>query len=403
MELAWNTQKNQMSDVKGKEMEQERAGKIKNEDIDRSRTKHNYDLVPSDKNLYQRVKNRVDDLKKEGSRVQKNSVVMYSNILTVPEEQAKKWGDEKTAAYFKACKDFFCDEFGKENVVSAKVHQDETTPHMHLHFVPVNKENGRLQARTAMNRAKVNHIHDALPKFLQERGFDVYRGSGKTKDKNIEDVHEYKEVQKKVAEKNQELADLLQALPENKESVPFLKKETETETVKKGFLQKETVEKETGNVVLSAEQYEDLTEKLHAAVAIKNDYERLKNTDLVQSLEKAKRIAHDGLTLAKGYEDENKKLKQENKELSHQVNHLNGRLADLRHEVRLIYQSAKEFVKERTKGTEAFRSVFKGLVDKVKEKVSRRDEKLQKEPKMSEFELAHVHELRKQRDQGMER
>ena len=79
MELAWNTQKNKLSDVKGKEMEQERKGKLRNNDIDLSRTKNNFDLVDSNKNLYQRVKMRVDDLKQSGSRVQKNSVVMYSN------------------------------------------------------------------------------------------------------------------------------------------------------------------------------------------------------------------------------------------------------------------------------------------------------------------------------------
>jgi len=193
MELAWNAQKNQITDVKGKENEQERKGEIRNDDIDLERTKNNYDLVESDKNLYQRVKQRVDELKEAGSRVQKNSVVMYSNILTVPQEQAAKWGEQKTDDYFKACYKFFCKEFGKENVVSGKVHKDETTPHMHLHFVPVNKENGKLQARVAMNKAKINYIHDALPKFLQERGFDVVRASGKTKEKNIENIHEYKE------------------------------------------------------------------------------------------------------------------------------------------------------------------------------------------------------------------
>lgn len=193
LELAWNTQKNQMNDVKGKEMEQERKGKISNEDIDLDKTENNYDLVEDERTLHQRVKNRVDELKESGSRVQKNSVVMYSNILTVPEEQAKVWGEEKTDDYFKACYYFFSKEFGVENVVSAKVHKDETAPHMHLHFVPVNKENGRLQARISMNKAKINYIHDELPKFLQERGFDVVRGKGKT-EKNIENIHEYKEI-----------------------------------------------------------------------------------------------------------------------------------------------------------------------------------------------------------------
>lgn len=208
MELAWNAQKNQMQDVKGKEMEQERKGKIKNLDIDLERTENNFDLVESENNLYQRVKGRVDELKAEGSRVQKNSVVMYSNILTVPVEQAEKWGEQKTEEYFKACYEFFCKEFGKENVVSAKIHKDESTPHMHLHFVPVNKENGKLQARVSMNKKKINYIHDNLPKFLQEKGFEVERASGKTKDKNVEDIHEFKQIKNAINEKENELEKL---------------------------------------------------------------------------------------------------------------------------------------------------------------------------------------------------
>ena len=38
MEFAWNTQKNKLTDVKGKEIEQERkSNNLKNEDIDRAR------------------------------------------------------------------------------------------------------------------------------------------------------------------------------------------------------------------------------------------------------------------------------------------------------------------------------------------------------------------------------
>ena len=45
IEFAWNAQKNQMSDIKGKEREQEREGQIKNDMIDLDRTHLNYDLV----------------------------------------------------------------------------------------------------------------------------------------------------------------------------------------------------------------------------------------------------------------------------------------------------------------------------------------------------------------------
>ena len=88
--------KNKMSDVKGKEMEQERKGKISNPDIDLERTNLNFDFVQDDRPLYHRVKSRVDDLKENGSRVQKNSVVMYSNVITVPKDIADAWGEEKT-------------------------------------------------------------------------------------------------------------------------------------------------------------------------------------------------------------------------------------------------------------------------------------------------------------------
>lgn len=211
MELAWNTQKNKMSDVKGKEMEQERKGKISNPDIDLERTKLNFDFVNDDRTLYQRVKSRVDTLKENGSRVQKNSVVMYSNVITVPKDVAEAWGEEKTTKYFRSCYKFFCEEFGRENVVSAKVHFDETAPHMHLHFLPVNKENGKLQARVVMDKAKINYIHDKLPEYLKELGFYVVRGKGKTV-QNIENIHEYKKVMDIIDKQKSRLDDMVQEL-----------------------------------------------------------------------------------------------------------------------------------------------------------------------------------------------
>lgn len=189
MEFAWNTEKNKMSDIKGKEMEQERKGKISNEEIDSKKTHLNYDLVESNKNLYQRVKDRVEEVRAV-SRIQKNSVVDYSNIITVPKEQFDKWGLDKSKKYLEEVYNYFCEEFGKENVVSAKVHLDETTPHMHLHFVPVNKENGKLQARALMTPARINKIHTEAPKYLREKGFEVERGKGKT-EKSL-DIHRYK-------------------------------------------------------------------------------------------------------------------------------------------------------------------------------------------------------------------
>ncbi|EDW5948325.1 recombinase [Salmonella enterica subsp. enterica serovar Enteritidis] len=401
MELAWNAQKNQITDVKGKENEQERKGEIKNDDIDLERTKNNYDLVESEKNLYQRVKQRVDELKENGSRVQKNSVVMYSNILTVPQEQAEKWGEQKTDDYFKACYEFFCKEFGKENVVSGKIHKDETTPHMHLHFVPVNIENGKLQARVAMNKAKINYIHDALPKFLQERGFDVVRASGKTKENNIENIHEFKEIKKRISEQEQQL-DFLEKRVKNKQALSEVipndelqvkaKKEMKIEVVKTGLFSKEEKKVETGNVVISREDYKKMKQVATAALQIKANYERLLSTDLVRENNKLRESELLLFNQRNTAHNQRAQLQHENKELKSEITSLNAHISDLRAEIRNLYKITKEFIKERTSNAMAFKDAFKSLIDKVKQKAPG-----------GEFERLDKREKARERDKGMER
>lgn len=393
MELAWNTQKNQLSDVKGKEMEQERKGKISNEDIDLDRTKNNIELVESEKNLYQRVKDRVDDLKQNGSRVQKNSVVMYSNILTVPEAQASIWGEQKTDDYFKACYEFFCEEFGKENVVSAKIHKDETTPHMHLHFVPVNKENGKLQARISMNKAKINYIHDELPKFLRERGFDVVRASGKTKENNIENIHEFKEVKKKISEKENELQQLDKVIEFKKKlsgKIPTeinleTKKEFKIKKVKSGLFGTEEKKVATGNLIVSPEELKKIVEIGTAALQVKEDYERLLATDLVRENEELR-------AENKEFADTINELAVENEGLSIENRSLKAHISDLKAEIGELYKTTKDFLKARTSDLKTFKSVFKEFVDKVKEKA----------PK-GEFERLEKREQARERQKDMER
>lgn len=180
-----------MSDLKGKENEQERKGHLRNDDIDPEKSHYNYDLIPGKPRLYQQVKQRVQELKESGSRVQVNSVVAYSNIFTIQGDYAEKIGETGIRDYFSTITDYFKEKFGEENVVSAKVHLDETNPHMHLHFLPVNPENGRLQARTVMNKVQMNQIHEEIPQRLREKGFEVVRGSSENK-RYIKDVHEFK-------------------------------------------------------------------------------------------------------------------------------------------------------------------------------------------------------------------
>src|SRR5699024_5157678 len=75
---------------------------------------------------------------------------------------------------------------------------------------------------------------------------------------------------------------------------------------------------------------------------------------------------------------------------------LKSKISDLKRDVSLIYESTKEFLKERTDGLKAFKNVFKGFVDKVKDKTAQFQEKHDLEPKKKEFELTHNREVKKE-------
>lgn len=349
MELAWNTQKNKMSDVKGKEMEQERKGKISNPDIDLERTNLNFDFVDDKRTLYHRVKSRVDELKENGSRVQKNSVVMYSNVITVPKDVAEAWGEEKTTKYFRSCYKFFCEEFGRENVVSAKVHFDETAPHMHLHFLPVNKENGKLQARVVMDKAKINYIHDKLPEYLKELGFYVVRGKGKTT-QNIENIHEYKKVMDIIDKQKSRLDDMVQELDKTAAGVIQEKRQLKAlqeinATLYDALNAVKMDVKETSQEFMKSKVDNFVAKDEITAVA-----NRILNSNKVmfsESLKVNSSLVHQLLDLVKDmYErfkemynkqielfKENRELKKENKTLKTELNQKRGLSRDLDREV----------------------------------------------------------------------
>ena len=350
MELAWNTQKNKMSDVKGKEMEQERKGKISNPDIDLERTKLNFDFVNDDRTLYHRVKSRVDDLKENGSRVQKNSVVMYSNVITVPKDVAEAWGEEKTTKYFRSCYKFFCEEFGRENVVSAKVHFDETAPHMHLHFLPVNKENGKLQARVVMDKAKINYIHDKLPEYLKELGFYVVRGKGKTV-QNIENIHEYKKVMDIIDKQKSRLDDMVQELDKTAAGVIQEKRQLKAlqeinSTLYDALNAVKMDVKETSQEFMKSKVDNFVAKDEITAVA--NQILNSNKVMFSESLKVNSSLVHQLLDLVKDmYErfkemynkqielfKENRELKKENKTLKTELNQKRGLDRDLDREVR---------------------------------------------------------------------
>lgn len=85
---------------------------------------------------------RKKDDKKEGKRktrkLKDNAVIALCFVCTSDEETMKKLEAEgKLDEWIKKTIGWFQKEFGKENVVSAVLHMDETTPHLHITVVPI--------------------------------------------------------------------------------------------------------------------------------------------------------------------------------------------------------------------------------------------------------------------------
>lgn len=158
------------------------------------------------------------------------------------------------------------------------------------------------------------------------------------------------------------------------------------------FGKPKTIEKETGNFVITPEEYKKIHEIVNAAATIKKDYDRLRASDPIQAMEKSER---DYEKLRLNYNElvkKHNKILEGYKVLFNENNDLKAHISDLRAEVAQIYKTTKEFIKERTKGVRAFKDVFKSLVDKVKEKVPG-----------GEFEKVHKREINRERDREFER
>ena len=108
-----------------------KAENISNENLDRTRTHLNYNLATHQQmDQGEFVRQRCSEVRCQN---RKDVNVMVSWVVTAP----KDLPEAEHKAFFQASYDFLQKRYGRENVVSAYVHMDEVTPHMHFAFVPV--------------------------------------------------------------------------------------------------------------------------------------------------------------------------------------------------------------------------------------------------------------------------
>ena len=146
-----------------------------NPDIDYERSATNYELHEQTTESYREaIQNRIDDLLLVKA-VRKDAVHMCGLIVSSDSAFFEKLPPEETRRFFDESKAFLTEFVGKENVISAMVHMDEKTPHMHFMHVPVTPD-GRLNANKIYTRESLKKLQTELPAYLQSRGFELQRG-----------------------------------------------------------------------------------------------------------------------------------------------------------------------------------------------------------------------------------
>lgn len=146
-----------------------------NPDIDYERSAGNYDLhQPAAESYAEAIQSRIDDLLLVKA-VRKDAVHMCGLIVSSDSAFFEKLPPEETKRFFEESKAFLTKFVGEKNVISAMVHLDEKTPHMHFLHVPVTPD-GRLNANKIYTRDSLKNLQTELPAYLQSRGFDLQRG-----------------------------------------------------------------------------------------------------------------------------------------------------------------------------------------------------------------------------------
>lgn len=165
-----------------------RSENYSNPDINPAHSHYNYSLSGHENDLAYYT----DRLSKVHCMKRANVSTLSSWVVTLP--AGVKHGDQRL--FFEETVNFLKKRYGAENCVSADVHFDESTPHLHYTFIPVvfdaKKNREKVSRKELFTLKELYSFHEDLEKHLSEKlGYAVGIRTGKTR-KNLS-IRELKE------------------------------------------------------------------------------------------------------------------------------------------------------------------------------------------------------------------
>ncbi len=163
-----------------------------NKDINKQNSIKNYS-IKSINTSYQKAFKILKEQYNLKGQIKKVSNVMCELIITSDKYFFDLIGENETKRYFQMAYDFVKDyqNLGEQYIVSAKVHLDETTPHLHIVFIPVthklDRKSGKMIDKISCSefwkgKDSYKKLQDSFYKCVKDNGFDLERG----KSNNVE-------------------------------------------------------------------------------------------------------------------------------------------------------------------------------------------------------------------------
>ena len=293
-------EKRKANNITGMQIHNDRATENhSNEDINKELLHLNYDLIdcPSYK---KKINEELEKRYKVNKSLRKDATLGVEVIFTSDKDFFDKLTPEQERLYFEKSLEFLKEFAGEKNVISATVHKDETTPHLHAVFMPLT-DDGRLNYKDFINtKYDLINLQDRYHEKMREYFPELERGksSKETKKKHLS-VEQFK----------------LNQLEKNLEKLQNEKKETE--------IQIQNVEKQIKDFYT----VKTIVENIEERKAMFSDSYKLKKDELTELTALA--------TTSEKNRDENKVLRKEKIELEED-------LKSTQKEYRKYYTKSKE-------------------------------------------------------------
>ena len=144
-----------------------------NPDVDTSRSHLNYHLIEPKGHYRSEAECKITDA---GCRTRSDSVRLVETLITGSPEFFKGKTEKQIKAYFQHALAFLQEHQRPDTFISAVVHMDEKTPHMHVTFVPLTDDN-RLSAKEIIgNRKKLTQWQDDYWRHMVAKYPELERG-----------------------------------------------------------------------------------------------------------------------------------------------------------------------------------------------------------------------------------